>query len=51
MSISYEKIIKTEPNWEYIARTNDDGSISVIPIDLANSDYKEYLKWTEEQNA
>jgi hypothetical protein len=50
MPISYEKITKTEPNWEYIARTNEDSSVSVIPIEPANSDYQEYLKWVEENN-
>lgn len=48
MPISYEKITKTEPNWEYIARTNEDGSISVIPIEPANSDYQAYLKSLDE---
>ena len=27
-----------------IKRTNEDGSITWIPIDPANSDYQEYLK-------
>jgi len=48
MPISYEKITKTEPTWEYIARTNEDGSVSVIPIDPANSDYQAYLKSLDE---
>ena len=43
MSITYEK--KTgELGWEYIARTNEDGSVSHIPIEPANSDYQAYLK-------
>jgi hypothetical protein len=33
-----------------IKRTDIDGSIWFIPTDPANSDYQEYLKWTEEQN-
>jgi len=28
---------------EIIIRTNDDGSVSSIPEDLANSDYQAYL--------
>jgi hypothetical protein len=42
MSITYEK--KTgELGWEYIARTNEDGTVSHIPIEPANSDYQAYL--------
>lgn len=33
-----------------IIKTNSDGSVTSIPNDLANADYKEYLKWLEEQN-
>jgi hypothetical protein len=33
-----------------IHRVDEDGSESWIPKDPANSDYQEYLKWTEEQN-
>ena len=29
---------------DYILRFNDDGSVSSIPIDPANSDYQAYLK-------
>ena len=46
---TYEKITKTDPNWEYIARTNEDNSISVIPIEPANSDYQAYLKSLEDE--
>jgi hypothetical protein len=28
---------------EHIERVNEDGSVSWIPIDLANSDYQAYL--------
>ncbi len=38
-------------NYEYIERINEDGSISLIPEDPANSDYQEYLKWLENPNA
>jgi hypothetical protein len=43
MTVTYEK--KTgELGWEYIARYNEDGTESHIPIEPANSDYQEYLK-------
>jgi hypothetical protein len=41
---------KTETNAlgiEYVVRTNDDGSVSWIPMDPANSDYQAYLKSLE----
>lgn len=34
----------------FIKRVNLDGTTSFIPIDLSNSDYKQYLIWLEEQN-
>jgi len=33
-----------------IQRLNEDGSISFIPIDLANSDYQRYLNPEAEQS-
>jgi hypothetical protein len=33
---------------DYILRFNDDGSVSSIPIDPANSDYQEYLASLDE---
>jgi hypothetical protein len=47
----YEINISEFDNSEIIKRINDDGSESWIPKDTANSDYQEYLKWVEEQNA
>lgn len=35
---------------EHIDRFNADGSTSWIPIEPSNSDYKEYLKWVEDNN-
>jgi hypothetical protein len=35
---------ETNPEWKCIIRHNEDGSVSSIPIDLANADYQEYLK-------
>jgi hypothetical protein len=36
---------------EHIARENLDGSISMIPIETANSDYQRYLAWLENPEA
>ena len=36
--------------WNYIARENEDGSVSVIPIEPANSDYQRYLNPEAEQS-
>jgi hypothetical protein len=38
----------TEP--KIIFRNNEDGSISNIPFDPANTDYQEYLKWVAAGN-
>jgi hypothetical protein len=37
---------KTTTSDELIVRTNDDGTITYIPSDPANSDYQAYLKET-----
>jgi hypothetical protein len=48
--IKYEKITSIT-GAEFIRRSNDDGSFSDIPVDLANSDYQEYLNpKTDEAN-
>jgi hypothetical protein len=47
----YEINISEFDNSEIIKRINDDGSESWIPKNTANSDYQQYLKWVEEQNA
>lgn len=33
-----------------VFKTNEDGTISSIPFDPANTDYQAYLKWLEEGN-
>jgi hypothetical protein len=33
-----------------IISTDENGLVSSIPTDPANSDYQEYLKWVEENN-
>jgi hypothetical protein len=49
MTITYKEVTG-EFGWEYIERTNEDGSISVIPKDPANSDYQRYLNPEAEQS-
>lgn len=41
-----------ELGWNYIELLNSEkpNSVSVIPINSANSDYQQYLKWLEEGN-
>jgi hypothetical protein len=46
MLFTYE-IVDTEYNTQFIRRS--DGAI--IPLDLSNSDYQEYLAWLENPNA
>jgi hypothetical protein len=40
---TYEIIVSEIDNLETIKRTNEDGSVSFIPKDEANSDYQAYL--------
>ena len=46
MTITYKEVT-SELGWEYIERTNENGSISVIPKDEANADYQAYLNPVE----
>ena len=41
---------KSISNWSYIERVNDDGTVSIIPLDEANTDYQAYLAWVAEGN-
>ena len=43
MSVKYE-IIEETHGYSYIQRTKEDGTISFIPMDESNSDYREYLE-------
>ena len=45
------KIIEIDENSQVIQRSNDDGSVSFIPTDPANSDYQRYLRWLENPDA
>jgi hypothetical protein len=40
----------SETGNEFIKRTNEDGSVSFIPLDPANSDYQRYLNPETEQS-
>ena len=33
-----------------VNRTNEDGSVTSIPLDELNTDYQAYLKWVAEGN-
>ena len=46
MGYTYEKIV-SDYGTESIKRTDDNGEISFIPIDLSNSDYQAYLNPVE----
>ena len=49
MTITYEEM--TSPTGlQQIKRTNGDGSITFIPLDLSNSDYQRYLNPEAEQS-
>ena len=43
MSITYQNFEATEWTSAYIQRNNENGSVSLIPTDPANSDYQAYL--------
>ena len=45
--MTYE-IIESFDGIKTVQRTNDDGSLTFIPIDPANSDYQAYLKSLED---
>lgn len=47
---NYEIAVSALDNSEIIKRINEDGTVSWIPRDIANSDYQEYLKWIEANN-
>ena len=48
--MTYE-LFTSETGVEFIKRINDDGSVSFIPKDLANSEYQIYLRWLENPEA
>ena len=49
---TYEKVTINagDVSWDIIRMTDESGQIWSVPIDEANSDYKAYLIWLEEQN-
>jgi hypothetical protein len=51
--MTYKVIISTDydgTETSILERTNDDGSVSFIPMDEANSDYQRYLNPEAEQS-
>ena len=51
MATRYKKYAdKVDYNINAIQRILDDGTISCIPFDEENTDYKEYLEWVSEGN-
>jgi hypothetical protein len=44
------KVIESFDGVKTIQRTNEDGSLTFIPIDPANSDYQRYLNPEAEQS-
>ena len=34
----------------YLHRTDDAGTVSIVPMNEANIDYQEYLRWCEQGN-
>ncbi len=49
--MEYTYTEKTLDNqYSFIERVDENGIISCIPIEPANSDYQQYLKWVEENN-
>lgn len=47
---TYKVIISEISGSSFIERINYNGTIDYIPMNEANSDYQEYLKWIEENN-
>jgi hypothetical protein len=48
--MKYEEVISEMSGSKLIKRTNEDGSISWIPMDEGNSDYQRYLNPEAEQS-
>ena len=51
MTITYKEVEISELNTKWIEQTNEDGFVSIIPIDEGNSDYQRYLRWLENPEA
>ena len=49
MTITYQEIT-SEFGQKFIQRNNEDGTITYIPLDEANSDYQRYLNPEAEQS-
>ena len=47
----YQEIESPIDETKIICRENEDGTLSFIPKDPANSDYQRYLRWLENPDA
>lgn len=44
------KLMNKDTPYQALLIERDDGSVTSIPFDPANTDYQAYLKWLEEGN-
>jgi hypothetical protein len=45
------EVVTSFDEQKVIKRTNENGTLSFIPMDESNSDYQRYLRWLEDPEA